>query len=47
MVLSEKNIRERICSLLKELKENTGATNEDIDELIKIMDIADFILDES
>tara|TARA_Y100001968_G_scaffold211947_1_gene195070 strand:+ start:153 stop:293 length:141 start_codon:yes stop_codon:yes gene_type:complete len=40
--LSEENIKRKIDSLLKELQEKTGALDEELEELKKIMDITDF-----
>tara|TARA_Y100001968_G_scaffold94006_1_gene84435 strand:+ start:330 stop:467 length:138 start_codon:yes stop_codon:yes gene_type:complete len=40
--LSEENIKKKINSLLKELKEKTGVSDEEMKEFKKIMDLADF-----
>ena len=41
-VLSEENIKRKIDSLLKELQEKTGVSDEEMDEFKKIMDLAYF-----
>ena len=46
IVLSEENIKRKIDSLLKELQEKTGVSDEEMDEFKKIMDLADFSQDQ-
>tara|TARA_Y100001968_G_scaffold50291_1_gene40895 strand:+ start:674 stop:805 length:132 start_codon:yes stop_codon:yes gene_type:complete len=43
--LSEENIKKKIDSLLKELKEKTGVSDEEMEELKKIMALEDFSQD--
>ena len=43
--MSEENIKRKIDSLLNELQEKTGVSDEEIDELKKIMEVADFSQD--
>tara|TARA_Y100001968_G_scaffold283809_1_gene282693 strand:+ start:977 stop:1111 length:135 start_codon:yes stop_codon:yes gene_type:complete len=43
--LNTKNIQKKIESLLNELKAKTGVTEEDLDELKTILDIADLSKD--
>ena len=45
-ILSEENIKRKIDSLLKELQEKTGVSDEEMDEFKKIMDLADFSQDQ-
>ena len=44
-ILSTSNIQKKIDSLLIELQEKTGASVEELDELKKILDLADFSKD--
>jgi len=44
--LSEENIQRKIDSLLKELQEKTGVSDEGMGEFKKIMDLADFSQDQ-
>tara|TARA_Y100001968_G_C19295884_1_gene686609 strand:+ start:601 stop:738 length:138 start_codon:yes stop_codon:yes gene_type:complete len=44
--LREKKIKIKIDSLLKELQENTGVSDEEMDEFKKILDLADFSKDQ-
>tara|TARA_Y100001968_G_C19250969_1_gene664379 strand:- start:454 stop:609 length:156 start_codon:yes stop_codon:yes gene_type:complete len=44
--LSKENIHKKLGILLKELQEKTGASDEELDELKKILDIADFFQDQ-
>tara|TARA_Y100001968_G_scaffold55833_1_gene47030 strand:+ start:445 stop:582 length:138 start_codon:yes stop_codon:yes gene_type:complete len=44
--LSEENIKKKIDSLLKELQELTGVSDEEIYNFRKIMDLADFSQDQ-
>ena len=46
MILSEENIKKKIDSLLKELQELTGVSDEEIYNFRKIMDLADFSQDQ-
>ena len=43
--MSEENIKRKINTLLKELQEITGVSNEEIGELEKIINHADFSQD--
>ena len=45
-VLSEENIKRQIDSLLKELQEKTGVSDEEMNEFKKTMDLADFSQDQ-
>tara|TARA_Y100001968_G_C19101684_1_gene592839 strand:- start:58 stop:219 length:162 start_codon:yes stop_codon:yes gene_type:complete len=45
-VLREENLKSKINSLLKELQENTGVSDEEMDEFKKIMELADFSQDQ-
>ena len=40
--MSEENIKRKIDSLLKELQEKTGVSDDEMDEFKKMMDLADF-----
>ena len=40
--MSTENIQKKIDSLLNELKEKTGVSDEDLDEFKNILDLADF-----
>ena len=40
--MSEENINRKIDSLLKELQNKTGVSDEEIDEFKKIMELAEF-----
>tara|TARA_Y100001968_G_scaffold142404_1_gene130119 strand:+ start:648 stop:785 length:138 start_codon:yes stop_codon:yes gene_type:complete len=40
--LTEENINRKIDCLLKELQEKTGVSDEEMDEIKKIMNLADF-----
>ena len=44
--MSEENIKRKIDALLKELQEKTGASDEEMDEIKKIMELADFSQDQ-
>tara|TARA_B100000700_G_scaffold96595_1_gene108742 strand:+ start:569 stop:706 length:138 start_codon:yes stop_codon:yes gene_type:complete len=44
--LREENLERKIDSLLKELQEKTDVSDEEIEEFKKIMDLADFSLDQ-
>tara|TARA_Y100001968_G_C18915796_1_gene507449 strand:+ start:245 stop:388 length:144 start_codon:yes stop_codon:yes gene_type:complete len=44
-ILNEKNINEKINSLLKELQKKTGVSDEKMEEFKKIIDLADFSQD--
>tara|TARA_B100000700_G_scaffold199253_1_gene219190 strand:- start:344 stop:481 length:138 start_codon:yes stop_codon:yes gene_type:complete len=44
--LSEENIKRKIDALLKELQEKTGVSDEEMNELKEIMDLADFFQDQ-
>ena len=44
--MSEENIQRKIDSLLKELQEKTGVSDEEMDEFKKIMELADFSQDQ-
>jgi len=44
--LSEENIKREIEALLKELLEKTGVSDEEMDELKKIMDLENFSQDQ-
>ena len=44
--MAEENIKMKIDSLLKELQEKTGVSDEEMEEFKKIMDLADFSLDQ-
>ena len=44
--MSEENIKRKIDVLLKELQENTGVSDEEMDEFKKIMELADFSQDQ-
>ncbi len=44
--MSEENIQRKIDALLKELQEKTGVSDEKMDELKKIMELADFSQDQ-
>jgi hypothetical protein len=44
--LSEENIKRKIDALLKELQEKTEVSDEEMDELKKIMELADFSQDQ-
>ena len=41
-IMSKENIQKKIDSLLQELQEKTGVSEEELDELKKILDLADF-----
>ena len=41
-ILSEENIKKKIDSLLKQLQEQIGVTDDEMDELKKIMELTDF-----
>ena len=41
-ILSEENIKKKIDSLLKQLQEQIGVADDEIDELKKIMELTDF-----
>ena len=41
-VLSEENIKKKIDSLLKELQENTGASDKELNEFKKIINLEEF-----
>ena len=43
--MSEENIKRKINSLLKELKEKTGVSDDEMEEFKKIIDLADFSQD--
>jgi len=43
--LSEENIQKKIDSLLKKLQGITGVSNEEMDEIKKILDLADYSQD--
>ena len=43
--MSEENIKRKIDSLLKELQEKTGVSDDEMDEFKNIMDLADFSQD--
>ena len=45
-ILDEENIQRKIISLLNELQEKTGVSDEEMDEFKKIMDLADFSQDQ-
>tara|TARA_B100001250_G_C19043624_1_gene462731 strand:+ start:179 stop:316 length:138 start_codon:yes stop_codon:yes gene_type:complete len=40
--MSKVNIQKKIDSLLQELQEKTGVSEEELDEFRKILDLADF-----
>ena len=40
--MNEEKIKKKIDSLLKELQEKTGVSDDELDELKKIMDLIDF-----
>ena len=44
--MSEENIKRKIDALLKELQEETGVSDEEMDEFKKIMELADFSQDQ-
>ena len=44
--MSQENLKRKIDSLLKELQEETGVSDDEMDELKKIMDLADFLQDQ-
>tara|TARA_B100000459_G_scaffold127590_1_gene80780 strand:+ start:371 stop:508 length:138 start_codon:yes stop_codon:yes gene_type:complete len=44
--LGEENIKRKILSLLEELQDKTGVSDEEIDEFKKIIEIADFSQDQ-
>ncbi len=44
--MSEENIKRKIDALLKELQEKTGVSDEEMNELKEIMDLADFFQDQ-
>ena len=44
--MKEENIKRKIDSLLKQLQEKTGVSDEEMYELKKIIDLADFSQDE-
>ena len=44
--MSEANIKKKIDALLKELQEETGVSDKEMDEFKKIMDLADFSQDQ-
>ena len=44
--MSEENIQRKIASLLKELQEKTGVSDEEMYEFKKIMELADFSQDQ-
>ncbi len=44
--MREENLERKIDSLLKELQEKTDVSDEEIEEFKKIMDLADFSLDQ-
>ncbi len=44
--MSEENLERKIDSLLKELQGKTNVSDEEIKEFKKIMDLADFSLDQ-
>tara|TARA_Y100001968_G_scaffold293904_1_gene300111 strand:+ start:56 stop:190 length:135 start_codon:yes stop_codon:yes gene_type:complete len=43
--LNKENIKSKIKSLLNELQEKTGVSNEEMNEFKKIMELADFSQD--
>tara|TARA_B100000700_G_scaffold173469_1_gene191667 strand:+ start:186 stop:317 length:132 start_codon:yes stop_codon:yes gene_type:complete len=43
--LSEENIKRKIDAFLKELQEKTGASDEEMEEFKKIMELTDFSQD--
>lgn len=43
-ILSTENVQQKINSLLIELQEKTGVSDEELDELKEILDLADFPL---
>ena len=44
--MSEENIKRKIDSLLKELQEKTGVSDEEMDEFKKIIELADLSQDQ-
>tara|TARA_Y100001968_G_scaffold283343_1_gene281927 strand:- start:2082 stop:2219 length:138 start_codon:yes stop_codon:yes gene_type:complete len=40
--LNTENIKKKIDSLLKDLQEKTGVSDEELDEFKKILDLSDF-----
>ncbi len=44
--MNTEKIQKKIVSLLIELQEKTGVSDEELDELKKLLDIADFSIDE-
>ena len=44
--MGEENIKRKIDSFLKELQEKTGVSDEEMEELKKILDLTDFSEDE-
>ena len=44
--MSKENIKRKIDSLLKEIKEVTGVSDEDMDEFKEIIDLADLSQDQ-
>tara|TARA_Y100001968_G_C18845416_1_gene475569 strand:+ start:144 stop:284 length:141 start_codon:yes stop_codon:yes gene_type:complete len=45
--VSEENIKKKINSLLNELQDMIGASNDEMDEFKSIIDVADFSQDEN
>ncbi len=45
--MSEENIKKKINSLLNELQDMIGASNDEMDEFKSIIDVADFSQDEN
>ena len=43
--MSEENIKRKIDSLIKELQDKTGVSDNEIDELKEILDLANFLYD--
>ena len=46
-ILTEENIKRKIDFLIKEIQEKTGAGDNEMDELKKIMDLTNFSNDEN
>ena len=44
--MTKENIKSKISCLLKELQENTGVSDEKMNEFKKIMELADFSQDQ-
>ena len=44
--MSEENIKKKIVSLIKELQDKTGVSDEEMDEFKKIMELADLSQDQ-